>query len=106
MNLLRTLLFIVVGALVWRLLRKGLPSGADLSIDHRPGRPPKVGGRLAPARRSLIREFLESDLRASKPFRVRAWKVPAKPPLLKISGKLSIFQRQRIRNFLIDVMSR
>jgi hypothetical protein len=77
---------------------------ADFVIVARPGRPTLVRGRLPVARVGEIESFFGRDLRPEAPVTVRGSRTRDGTLRLTIAGRLDPGRRQRVRNFLLDLL--
>jgi hypothetical protein len=99
---------VAVAATIAALVRAGmgLGLGSDLLIRWRPGRGVVVRGRIPEAKAAQIRSFFAHDLRAPGSVTVRGSFGPGRSLRLRFSGGLSPGDRQRVRNFLVDLLAR
>lgn len=75
---------------------------APLVIRYRPGRILRLRGPVPQSRVPAIRDFLEQDLEVNHALRVRGIKQPGHNWKLTVNGRLTSWQRQRLRNFLLE----
>lgn len=78
--------------------------GAEFVVRFRPGRPARVRGRVPLSKHAVIRQFFETDLGAAGPVRVRGRRDPRGRLALEVAGRLDPARRQRLRNFLLDLL--
>lgn len=95
---------IPLAALVWQLVNAGLDLGADFVIRRRGRDRVVIRGRIARGKVLAIREFCARDLADMGPFAVRGRWGPGRLLQLRWSGRLDSGQRQRVRNFLVEVL--
>ena len=103
-SMLMTVLTAGALAVIASLIRAGVSLSSDFVIRHRPGAGTKVRGRVPAAKVGAIAEFFARDLKANGPVTVRGSLRPGQPLQLRISGALDAFRRQRIRNFLLELL--
>ena len=93
----------LAGVLVLALVA-GARGASDFEIrGHRGGRV-QVRGRIPKAKVGEIQEFFGQDLGLSRPVVVRGSFGPDRVPRLRFSGSISAGQRQRARNFLMELL--
>jgi hypothetical protein len=76
--------------------------GDTFRIHHRPGRGTTILGDIPRSKHPALREFFQ-DVQAD--VVVRGQLCPGKPPLILISGLNSPFSRQRVRNYVFNLLS-
>jgi hypothetical protein len=74
---------------------------ADFVIKCRPGGRVSVRGRIAKAKMGAIKQFFAQDLGSPHRVTVRGTFGPGRSLRLRVFGRLSAAQRQRMRNFLV-----
>jgi hypothetical protein len=99
-----TLVMLAVGVVAVAVVGAVLALRADFVIRHRPGKALRLRGRIPPGKAGAIREFFERDLRAGVPVTVRGLFGPRRRLKLRILGPLPAGLKQRVRNFLIDLL--
>lgn len=102
---LRTLILLaIVGWFFWYVVRTLPGVGSDFEIIHRPGKGTVVKGRIPASKLGEVREFFERDLKPKHTIRVRGSLDRRGFIRLAFSGRIGPFQRQRVRNFLNDLL--
>lgn len=86
----------VGGVLAWR------SQAADFTIDSRPGRRVRIHGRIPASKHGAIRSFFANDLNGARAVKVRGSFGPKRGLRLRIAGRVSPGDQQRIRNFLMS----
>lgn len=81
----------------------GRLSPADFTIRYRPGRPVAVRGKVSKAKAGAIAEFFVHDLAPGRPATVRGSRGRGMMTL-RFSRSMTPAQRQRVRNFLVDLL--
>ena len=95
--MLRWLIVIAVGVLIWRLIVRT----ADCTIRFRNGRM-NVRGRMATGLQQRLEQFLLSEFSAVRRLRIEISYPRASQALrIRVRGRLSPGERQMIRNFLL-----
>jgi hypothetical protein len=95
---------VACGALLWGIARAGLGPGSDFVIRYRPGRRATVRGRLPASKFAGLSAFFARDLCPRGAVTVRGRWGTGRMLRVQISGQLNAFERQRVRNFLIDYL--
>ena len=75
-------------------------------LRYRPGKRLHTRGRVPMSRVGAIAAFFDDELRPSGPVTVRGELVPGRAVRLRIAGPLDSWQRQRLRNVLVDLLAR
>jgi hypothetical protein len=88
--------------LLWGIARVGMGARADFVIRYRPGGKTTVSGRVPAGRAGESAEFFRRDLRPSGPVTVRGTFDEGRRLRVTFSGTLNAFERQRVRNFLVE----
>lgn len=88
------------------VMRAGLDGvGAEFVIRHRPGSGTTVRGRVPRSKHAQIAAFFDRELAPGRQVSVAGHRVRGRALRLEISGGLNPFQRQRIRNYLVDLLA-
>ena len=75
----------------------------DIRIGVRPEEEPEIRG-VANAKQGKIRDFFVNEVKSDCPIRILAGRERTGQLRTRIRGKIDWGTRQRIRNFLIDVL--
>lgn len=76
--------------------------GDTFRVHHRPGRGTTILGNVPRSRHAALREFfrdVQADVVVCGQLR------PGKPPSLSITGLNSPFSRQRVRNYVFNLLN-
>jgi hypothetical protein len=87
------------------LVARGLLLVADIVVVCRPGRRALVRGRVPRGKIGSIEAFFAHDLRPRVPVTVRGSWDRGGILRLRIAGRLDPSSRQRVRNFLLDLLA-
>ncbi len=98
-----TVVYLLIAAGVLYAMLRARRSYWTIQIDYVPHQPPKIRG-VASSRTQQITRFLEHDLRLEDPITILATKERSGRLRTRIQGKLDAGTRQRIRNFLIEML--
>lgn len=93
-----------LGALAWHLARAGLGSGSGFTIRARGGGRVEVRGRIPRSKVWKIQEFCQRNLGDVGIFTVRATWGERRVLQLRWTGHLTPGERQRVRNFLVELL--
>jgi hypothetical protein len=93
---------VVCFALIWGIARQGIGSGADFVIRYRPRGRTTVRGRVAAAKVGGVSAFFAQDLKPSGTVTVKGRRMAGGLLRLEVTGALNAFDRQRVRNFLLE----
>jgi hypothetical protein len=93
---------VVCLALLWGVAREGMGMGADFVIRYRPRGRTTVRGRIPAAKVVGLRDFFVRDLKPAAAVTVKGYRSRAGMPRLQVTGPLNAFDRQRLRNFVLE----
>jgi hypothetical protein len=93
---------IACAALIWGVARQGMGLGADFVIRYRPRGRTTVQGKLAAAKVGGVSAFFAQDLKPKGTVTVKGRRGAGGLLRLEVSGPLNAFDRQRVRNFLLE----
>ncbi len=88
--------------LIAAIVREALGGSSDFQIRHRPRGRTTVRGQVSSGKIGGIAAFFDRDLAPSGPVTVRGTWGPGRTLRLKVDGRLSAAERQRVRNFLMQ----
>lgn len=94
---------VAVAAAFGLYVRGGIGSGADVEVRYVPGQPPRARGKAAQARLARVRSAV-ADINLDRGFSALAWKNKNQPWRVQVRGNLSSFQRQRVRNVMLEAL--
>jgi hypothetical protein len=106
------LIGIIVGAalgvpllgLCWSLVHTGLGWDAGFVIRRRTDGRVVIRGKIPRGKRLELQEFCSRDLARLGSFTVRGSRKSGRGLELRFNGRLTGFDRQRIRNFLVECL--
>jgi hypothetical protein len=87
----------------WLWLRIGLGLGSDFQV-VRAGERITIRGNIARSKHGRLREFVGRDLGDAGAFALAGTSERGRPLRLRWAGRLDPFTRQRIRNFLVELL--
>lgn len=98
-----TLLLALFVAFVLYLAWKGSPTGWQVTILFNPNDDLAVSG-IPRAKQWRVKEFFQQDIRLTEPVKVQATKTQEGRLHLRVHGDISPGLKQRLRNFLYDLL--
>lgn len=81
-------------------------SASGFVLRYRPGDRLRARGRVPMSRVGAITAFFDDELRPTGPVTVSGELLPGRAVRLRIAGPLDTWQRQRLRNVLVDLLAR